>query len=77
MPVAEIQIGRNSFRKILYFLKEIAICLRKSFNFGEHRTLSEKYVIFMKLFLYVLISASGIFSFSILKRLVTHLAMPT
>ena len=30
MRCAEIQIGGNSFRKILYFYTKIRICLRKS-----------------------------------------------
>ena len=35
MLVAEIQIGRNSFRKIRYVLRELGVFLRKSFKLGS------------------------------------------
>ena len=35
MPVAEIQTGGNSFRKIRYVFRKIIIFLRKSFNLGS------------------------------------------
>ena len=38
MPVAEIQIGGNCYKRIQYFFRKITIVYEKSLNFGEQYT---------------------------------------